>query len=103
MKSIDPKFLAQLIKHFEARIPEPTVQLSPLSSGQRRVNAGIKRDRDLIAAAKKFLQPCETSESWMTLTLEEMRFARDIAVKDGNTARAFALATAIDRKKLFYS
>ena len=38
-------------------------------------------------------------KSW---TLEELRWARDLAVRDGNTKKALACAIAIDKKRGLY-
>lgn len=39
---------------------------------------------------------------WAGCTLEELRMLRECALKDGDMAKAFSLATEIDRKKGLY-
>ncbi len=51
----------------------------------------------MTALAKK-----HPDKNWATWTLEELRMARECAIKNGNMARALVLATQIDRKRGFY-
>ncbi len=86
--TIDAKLLARLID----RVDELTAK------------AQTHADVAIIDTARKLLRPRKqsNSEKWMHLSLEEMRFARDVAVQHGEVIRAFELATAIDRKRGFY-
>lgn len=44
----------------------------------------------------------ETAELAKKHTLEELRFRRDMAARDGDLKLAVKLATAIDKKRGFY-
>jgi hypothetical protein len=91
---IGSELLGRLIDRLEARI----------APNQQSVNERIEADRALVDEARHLLRPSfkRTVDEFASWSLEELRMGREVALKNGNTARAFALATAIDRKRGLY-
>lgn len=100
---ISRQLLKDLIDRLEARTPNPTIAEST-SRDQYAVNERIEKDAALVDEARHVLRPSFQSsvDAFASHTLEELRFARDVALKNGNSLKAFALATAIDRKRGLY-
>jgi hypothetical protein len=102
---ISRRLLAGLIDRFEARIPQPTGPIANRSTGQREVDERIREDNALVDEARHVLRPSfqgSVDALAASHTLEELRFARDVAQQQGHALKAFALATAIDRKRGLY-
>lgn len=101
--TISTALLARLIDRLEARTPAPCVS-ERIAPYQAEGNHGIEKDIALVDEARHVLRPdfkrkVDEFASW---TLEELRMGREVALKNGNQVRAFALATAIDIKRGFY-
>lgn len=97
---IDRALLARLCDRLEARLPETTVA-THIEPGQREVNRRIEDDIALVDQARHLLRPNTSRpiQDFSTWTLEELRMGRECALKDGNTLRAFHLATAYRHQK----
>lgn len=78
-----------------------------------RLEANASRSKDhpitesdaaLIDEARHLLRPSfqQTVDAFEGWSLEQLRMGREVSLKNGNTVRAFALATAIDRKRGLY-